>query len=316
MSFQLSVIIPVLNGMPYLRDMFESLEAQTYKNFFVILWDNGSDDGSIEEAKKWIPLRLPGMIITGEPLPLNKCLAKLVECANTEFIARMDADDVCLPDRFEKQVRFMDAHPHVDLVGMDVELIDPKGAKLGQQWRYNATHDDIVTGMMLNCPFAHPTIFFRKSSVLGVGNYQLPKPMEDYDLYLRMSSKCKLSNIKSFGLQYRTQNTASVTGTFSQSGELDKLALQVATANAQSAFGIRSDVFLKLRKREYPIAIWPLLQSALYRSGFDFRRFWKIFSSPVFISAARQLSSFNDPISWRVLNLIEKMSGKFCAQKI
>jgi glycosyltransferase involved in cell wall biosynthesis len=313
MSFQLSVIIPVLNGMPYLREMFESLEAQTYKNFFVILWDNGSDDGSIEEAKKWIPLRLPGMIITGEPLPLNKCLARLVECAKTEFIARMDADDVCLPDRFEKQLRLMDANPYVDLVGMDVELIDAKGVKLGQQWQYNATHDDIVTGMMLNCPFAHPTIFFRKSSVLGVGNYR-NKTIEDYDLYLRMANKKTLANLNEIGVKYRRLIPTSFTGLLSKNGELDKLTLQVATENAQSAFGIRSNIFQKLRKREYPVAIYPLLQSALYRSGFNFRRFWKIFSSPVFISAARQLSSFNDPISWRILNLIEKTSVKACAQ--
>jgi len=313
MSFQLSVIIPVLSGMPYLREMFESLEAQTYKNFFLILWDNGSDDGSIEEAKKWIPLRLSGMIITGEPLPLNKCLARLVECANTELIARMDADDVCLPDRFEKQVRFMYANPHVDLVGMDVELIDPKGAKLGQQWRYHTNHDDIVTGMMLNCPFAHPTIFFRKKSVLDVGNYQ-NKPIEDFDLYLRMAHKKTFANLNEIGVKYRRQIPTSFTGLLSKNGELDKLAFQVAIENAQSAFGIRSDVFQKLRKREYPVAIWPLLQSALYRSGFNFRRFWKIFSSPVFISVAKQLSNFKDPISWRILNLIEKTSGKACAQ--
>ena len=295
--------------------MFESLEAQSYKNFSVIVWDNGSDDGSTEEAKRWIPSRLPGRIVTGEPLPLNECLARLVENCDTEFIARMDADDICLPDRFEKQVRFMDQNPHIDLVGMDVELIDTKGAKLGQQWRYNSNHDDIVTGMMLNCPFAHPTIFFRKISVLDVGNYR-SKPIEDFDLYLRMANRKTLANLNEVGVKYRRQIPTSFTGLLSKNGELDILALQVAVENAPSAFGIRSDVFLKLRRREYPVALYPLLQSALYRSGFDFRRCWKIFSSPVFISAARQLSNFKDPISWRILNLLEKMSGKLCAQKI
>lgn len=306
MEFRFSVIVPVLNGMPYLKEMFQSLEAQSYKNFFVIVWDNGSDDGSIDEAKKWIPSRLPGRIVTCEPLPLNKCLARLVESADTEFIARMDADDICLPDRFEKQARFMDANPHIDLVGMDVELIDTKGAKLGQQWRYNPNHDDIVTGMMLHCPFAHPTIYFRRKSVLGVGNYKRPKPMEDYDLYLRMSSEYALSNIKSIGLQYRTQNTVSVTGSLSKNGELDVLALQTASENAPLAFGISSEVFLKLRKRAHPMAVFPLLQSALYRSRFNLKRFWSIISSPVFVSTGRQLSGFKDPISWRFFNMIEK----------
>lgn len=311
MSF--SVIIPLLNGMPHLREMFESLKAQTYKNFSLVVWDNGSDDGSVEEAKKWIPSRLSGRIVTGEPLPLNKCLIKLVENSDQEFIARMDADDICLPDRFEKQVKFMNTNPHVDLVGMDVELIDVKGQSIGKQWRYFSDHDDIVTGMMLNCPFAHPTIFFRKKSVLDVGNYR-NKPIEDFDLYLRMANKKKLANLNEIGVKYRHQIPTSFTGLLSKNGELDKLALQVAIENSPSAFGIRSDVFLKLRKREYPVAMYPLLQSVLYRSNFDFGRFWKIFSSPVFVSAARQLSNFNDPISWRFFNLLEKKTGKSCAK--
>ena len=305
MSFRLTVVIPVLNGMPYLREMFESLEAQSYKNFFVIVWENGSNDGSLNEARNWIPSRLPGKIVTDQPLPLNECRKKLVDESQTEFVACMDADDVCLPDRFAKQARFMDANPHIDLLGMDVELIDTNGAKLGQQWRYNSTHDDIVSAMMLNCPFANPTIFFKRKCILEVGNYR-NKPIEDYDLFLRMASTKHLGNINEIGLMYRVQNPASFTGKLSKNSELDVLALQTASENAPLAFGIPSDVFLRLRKREYPVALCPLLQSALYRSRFNFRRFWSIISSPVFVKTGRQLSGFKDPISWRFFNMIEK----------
>jgi glycosyltransferase involved in cell wall biosynthesis len=100
-----TVIIPVLNAMPYLTEALASLEAQTFKDFEVCLWDNGSTDGSMEEAKRWIPAILPGRVVTGRPLPLHECLAAMVEDARTEFIARMDGDDVCLPKRFEKQIR-------------------------------------------------------------------------------------------------------------------------------------------------------------------------------------------------------------------
>jgi len=78
MSF-ITVIIPILNAMPYLPEALASLEAQTFRDFEVCLWDNGSADGSVEEAMRWIPKRLPGGVVTGNPLPHHRCLGRMVE---------------------------------------------------------------------------------------------------------------------------------------------------------------------------------------------------------------------------------------------
>ena len=99
-------LIPVLNGMPYISETLASIEAQTYQNWEVLVWDNGSTDGTLEELEKWIPTRLPGRIITGEPLSLGDSLARMVEECKTELCARIDADDINLPERLEKQVAF------------------------------------------------------------------------------------------------------------------------------------------------------------------------------------------------------------------
>ena len=96
----ITVIIPILNAMPHLSEALESLASQTFKDFEVCLWDNGSTEGSVEEANRWIPDRLNGRVVSGNPLPLHECLARMVEEAGTEFVVRMDGDDVCMPDRF------------------------------------------------------------------------------------------------------------------------------------------------------------------------------------------------------------------------
>ena len=98
---RLSVVLPVLNAMPYLPEALASLEAQTFRDFEVCLWDNGSTDGSAEEARRWIPGRLPGRVVTGRPLPLHECLATMVEEAQTEFVVRMDGDDLIAPNKLE-----------------------------------------------------------------------------------------------------------------------------------------------------------------------------------------------------------------------
>jgi glycosyltransferase involved in cell wall biosynthesis len=112
-----TVIIPILNAMPFLPEALASLEAQTFKDFEVCLWDNGSIDCSVEEARRWIPCRLKGRVVTGNPLPLHECLARMVGEAQTEFVARMDGDDVCLPQRFEKQMAAMRGDSGLAAVG-------------------------------------------------------------------------------------------------------------------------------------------------------------------------------------------------------
>ena len=68
----ITIIIPILNAMPYLTEALASLEAQTFRSFEVCLWDNGSTDGSVEEAQRWIPGRLRGRVVCGNPLPRHE----------------------------------------------------------------------------------------------------------------------------------------------------------------------------------------------------------------------------------------------------
>ena len=199
----LTVIIPILNAMPYLPEALASLERQSFRDFEVCLWDNGSSDGSVEEAQRWIPGRLKGRVVTGNPLPLHDCLARMVEEAQTDFVARMDGDDVCLPERFERQMAAMVSNRALGIVGGQSPLVDIAGKELGCSLSGPLEHDDILTEMMLRSSLTHPALLFRRAAVLDAGNYARPKPVEDLDLYFRMSEICKFKNLESNVLNYR-----------------------------------------------------------------------------------------------------------------
>src|SRR2546423_15058679 len=97
--------------MPYLPLTLASIEAQTFTDWEILAWDNSSTDGSLEELQRWIPSRLPGRIVSGDPLPLGACLARMVSESPSEYLARIDADDLNFPDRLAKQLEVIGPPP-------------------------------------------------------------------------------------------------------------------------------------------------------------------------------------------------------------
>jgi len=182
---KITVILPVLNSMPYLPEALASLEAQNFKDFEVCLWDNGSADGSVEEAKRWIPDRLAGKVVTGRSLPLHECLAAMVEDARTEFVARMDGDDICLPARLGKQVDFLNQNLDVAVLGAQCVPIDARGNQLHEPMHFPESFVGVLSKFLIGNAVLHPSVVFRKSSILEAGNYKLyEKPCEDLDYML------------------------------------------------------------------------------------------------------------------------------------
>ena len=104
---RITIIMGIYNCADTLVEALESLEAQTYKKFKVILCDDGSKDNTLEVAKKWAETHPGYKVIRNEKnMGLNATLNRCLEYADTEFVARMDTDDICYPSRFEKQVLF------------------------------------------------------------------------------------------------------------------------------------------------------------------------------------------------------------------
>jgi glycosyltransferase involved in cell wall biosynthesis len=305
----LTVILPVLNGMPYLCEALASLKAQTFRDFEVFLWDNGSTDGTLEEARKWIPSRIPGRVVTEEPLPLHLCLARMVEETQTEFCARMDADDVCLPHRFEQEIRYLEQNPDVSLVGCQIECIDPQGNFLPKEnWaRFPVCHEDIVTQMLFSCSLFHPGILFRTKTILDCGNYAVASPVEDLDLYLRIVQSARVANLSSVCMHYRI-HPKSICAIAREGNQHEDLLRATVARYVEVIFGISPATYLQLRSQSYPLAILALLRSAFHQTWNKPHSLISIVFTPTFVFIGRCLTGKRDFVSKAVFRMIEFLS--------
>jgi glycosyltransferase involved in cell wall biosynthesis len=200
-----SVIMPAYNAKRYVEQTIRSVLAQTFGDFEFIIVDDGSTDGTLpilqrfaNEDSRIVVISRPNTGIVGA---LNDSIAK----ARGEFLARMDADDICLPERFAKQVAYLREHPDCVGVGTFVETIDPYGSVL-DRLVHETEHDAIDKELMTGRGFAivHPTIMMRADVVRRVGAYRKQwQHSEDLDLFLRLAEVGKLHNLPQYLLQYR-----------------------------------------------------------------------------------------------------------------
>ena len=200
-----SVVMPVFNAAPFLASALASVQAQTFGNFEIIAVDDGSTDGSaaiLDRAAATEPrlrvIRRPNTGIVGA---LNDGLA----VARGEFIARMDADDLCLPDRFARQVEYLGQHPDCVGLGSAFRFIDDRGAHL-KECRRQTEHDAIERDLLGGDGGAiiHPAAMFRRDAVVRAGGYrEAAQWVEDLDLYLRLARLGQLSNLDAVLLHYR-----------------------------------------------------------------------------------------------------------------
>jgi glycosyltransferase involved in cell wall biosynthesis len=212
---EVSVLMSVRNGEAYLREAVESILAQTFEDFEFIIIDNHSSDRTREILETY---RDPRIVITRPPRPesiagaLNHGGGKVT----TDLVARMDADDIALPNRLEAQLDFLRKHPEVGILGTQVEPIDSKGAALPSELlRKPETHEEIAWSLVFGCPLWHPTVMVRKSVLESLDWYGSPAiegreqfSGEDYDLWCRAVTKTQIRNLPEILLWYRLHENA------------------------------------------------------------------------------------------------------------
>ena len=127
---------------------------------------------------------------------LGNALMLGVEAAKNEIVARMDSDDICIPNRFEIQLAYLKAHPEVDIIGGQMtEFVDTPDNIVGRR-KVPLSNDEIYDYMKSRCALNHVTVMFRRSVVLKIGNYQDWFWNEDYYLWVRMMmARCKFANV-------------------------------------------------------------------------------------------------------------------------
>ncbi len=204
-DLRLSVLMPVYNGEKYLAEAIDSILNQTLRDFELIAVDDGSTDTSraiLEDyAKKDPRLRVISRPNTGIVGALNDA----VRASKADLLARMDADDVALPDRFQVQVNYLDQHPEIIMLGSRVVMIDADGWPIGDMAGVAHTHETIDAALLDGgWPIVHPTVIMRRKPVQAVGLYKEGTfPNEDHDLFLRLAEMGKLENLHQPLLKYR-----------------------------------------------------------------------------------------------------------------
>lgn len=261
MKEKVTWLIPIKNGMPYLTETLASIEAQTYKNWEVLAWDDGSTDKTLEELKKWIPSRLPGRIMTGKPLGVGGALAKMIEECNTELCARIDADDINLPNRLEEQISFLEENPEVAVVGTQMYCIDAEGKRRKHLYSVPTSHQDIVHTLLFKNSLAHPSVLFRRSAILAIGNYKPFPNVEDYDLWLRLAKRFKLANLNKPLVCYRIHEK-SVTQKAHAKKTITHRLNERFYEHAYSLYGCSKPEARLLRERRHIFPIKTLIQIA------------------------------------------------------
>lgn len=207
-----SILLPMYNeSLQYAELSVNSILNQSFEDFELIialdnpqnqiLCDYVRDISSIDSRVRFIKNERN----IGLPATLNR----MIDSVTTKYIARMDADDISLPTRLEKQFRFMEANEDVDLCGTKILYIDSNGDPVKGEWKTSLTHKSIAKQLKINVTIAHPTYFCKSDMMKNLHYRESLIYAQDYDFLCRaVESGYKLANIDEFLLKYRLGTTS------------------------------------------------------------------------------------------------------------
>lgn len=199
---KVSVIMPVFNQAKYLESAIQSILDQTYSNFELLILDDGSNDKSREIIKSFKDKRIK-FYSHKQNMGLSKSLNFLINKARGNYIARMDGDDISMPNRLKIQLEFLDRNKKVAIVGSWAKIINDNGQIIGEI-KKPSQHFDIRKTILSDNPFIHSSVMFRKEIILALGAYdQRLIYSQDYDLWLRLVIKYKSVNLAKYLLSFR-----------------------------------------------------------------------------------------------------------------
>ena len=198
----ITVLMSVYNGEKYLKEAIDSILTQTFEDFEFLIINDGSTDSSVEIIEAYDDPRIR-LVNNEKNLKLIASLNKGISLARGKYIARMDSDDVSMPERFEKEVKFLEGNPDYGLVGTYYSVIDGVGNEK-YKMSYPSNNDLIKLFLSVNCPLVHGSIMGRtelfRQNLYGSKEFSA---IEDYELWVRMSKVTKIHNIPEYLFKYR-----------------------------------------------------------------------------------------------------------------
>jgi glycosyltransferase involved in cell wall biosynthesis len=204
----LSVVMPVFNGEKFLKPAIESILNQGYQDFEFIIIDDGSTDRTAEIIQTFKDPRI-NYISNDQNLGLSKSFNIGIKASTGHYIARMDADDMALPQRFEKQINFLESHPEIGIVGSAVRVIDENGFYKNKLAKPRLPIE-LKWQSLFSTPFFHPTIIARGNILKENPFDETLHNSEDYELWSRLifGKDIKLANLAEPLLLYRIHKSS------------------------------------------------------------------------------------------------------------
>jgi glycosyltransferase involved in cell wall biosynthesis len=227
---KISVLMPVYNAEKHLVQAIESVLNQTFRDFELIMLDDGSTDNSLEIIKYYASIDHRCKIYSRQNKGIILSRNELIGHAKAEIVANMDADDICLPLRLEKQYEYLQLHPECVVVTSPVTLIDDDGLTISKYWNH-LTHEEIDQGNLAGggAFICNPASTIRKAALIKAGEYRLGfECAEDIDLFLRIAELGRIGVVPEVLFKYR-QHLSSV-GYAKSKKQFDSMRLAVNEA--------------------------------------------------------------------------------------
>lgn len=259
---RISVLLPVYNAEATLHEAIASILDQTERQLELVIVDDGSTDRSPEIIERWQQKDKGVQPVFTDHHGIVNALNKGLERVTAPYIARMDADDVSLPERLEKQANYLDRHPETGLVSCLVEHFGDQRSQEGYRRYVNwintlTTHYKIELNRFIESPLAHPSVMVRRSVLNEHGRYRQGDFPEDYELWLRwLEGGVKMEKIPEVLLKWRDAP--------------DRLSRNHDRYSAEAFYRVKSQYLARWLKRNNPrhpeVVIWGAGRSSRRRA--------------------------------------------------
>ena len=201
-----TVLMPVLNGTSHINEAIDSILNQSLRNFELLIIDDGSEDTTVKKIRSYNDSRIH-LILNHKNIGQSKTLNKGLDMARGKYIARMDQDDISMPNRLKKQVEFMEANSNVDVCGSWAKIAGDYDGVL----ELETESEMIKMNLLTNKNLVHPAVMIRRRTLIINDLKYDPNFIvaNDYDLWVRMFDYCTFANLPEPLLEYRVHSDQS-----------------------------------------------------------------------------------------------------------
>jgi glycosyltransferase involved in cell wall biosynthesis len=198
-----SVVLPLYNASGFITETIHSLLNQSFRDFELIIIDDGSKDDSVAKVKALHDPRIK--LYEQENRGMAATINRGIELSTGKFIARSDGDDLSHPDRLHLQLSYMTTHSTCALLGSWAHIIEETGKDTGRRHEHPTGSDAIRLFLMFDNPFVHSSVMIRREAIVQVGGYNTDKApvVQDYELWSRIAVRYPVANLPSYLIQYR-----------------------------------------------------------------------------------------------------------------